>query len=179
MTTRNLTDALNGMTKRPKLGDVLALGITLEAVSKVGGVYIAPVKFGTDLGGYFEFDDAGTKALIVGIFAGEIDGGNLTDVVATDIKKPDRFARLDRRAWCLGNWFNWWEPTEPLPVWRNPISWLRNDGAGIVIFDFAEARHHLPDRVLVPEDDTHGRQIHSAIQPKPWGGRIMVRQVAA
>ena len=59
------------MNQQPKLDDMMALGIRPKAIAKAGGVVIKRVRFGTDLGGYFEFDDSGTKALIVGCFDGD------------------------------------------------------------------------------------------------------------
>ena len=143
-------------------------------MAKVGGVVIKKVKFGADLGGYLEFGDDSTQALIIGCF----DCDHLVDVVAADIKNPKRFARLERRAWCIDQHFDWWNVGDPLTVWRNPLTWLQNGGDGVVIFDFEEAHWQLPDRTLIPEDDTHGRQIRAALQPKPWSGQIMIRKAA-
>ena len=74
------------MNEHPKLSDVLALDITPEPIGKVGGAFITPVKFDSDLDGFFGFDDSGSKALVVGCF----DGGKMNVVVVTDIKKPSQ-----------------------------------------------------------------------------------------
>ena len=159
--TQHLHDELfEHRRTQAEIDAMLAAGITQ------GGLGVADVTFNADT---FEFKGT-TKAVIIPAY----DGDQLVDLVAADAKKPTRFSRLERRAWCLGETFDAWEPAEPLPVWRTPLRWLREGCAGIVILDWAEAYWRLPDRTLIAEDEIHGRQIRASMQPPDWTGRVMV-----
>ena len=151
---------------------VIAFGITAETFVKVGGIVIKRVRFGSDLGSYFDLDFDGTDALIIGC----INGDHLLDFVATDIKQPNRFARMERRIWWLGQNFDYYDISAPLPVWRNPLTWLRNGADGIVILDWGAAFWHLNHRKLIAEDEAHGRQIRKLMQQPKWQGCVMLRK---
>ena len=88
----------------------------------------------------------------------------MVDVVAT-MPGTGHFSRLEGRAWCLGQWFDWWEPAAALAVWRNPLIWLQNGAEGVVILDWQEAYWHLTDRSLVAEDEIQRRQIQNLMVP--------------
>lgn len=107
------------------------------------------------------------------------DGDFLIDLIAVDAKRSTRFARLRARAWCLGQDFNTWKPTSPLPVWRTPLTWLRQGAEGVVVLDWAQAYWEIPDNNLIAEGEHHGQQIRNAMKPDPWRGRVMVRRAEA
>ena len=53
---------------------------------------------------------------------------------------------------------------EPVPVYRNPLTWLRS-GGGIVVLDWAYARDLLLDHVLIAEDVELGTRLEAALAP--------------
>ena len=148
-------------------------GISRQAILNHSAIRKARVRFGDD---HFEFDACGTAVWVLPC----IEDGLTVDAVAWEPDRPERFSRLECRAWCLGDaTFDWWDLGKPLAVWRSPLSWLRNGSDGVVILDWQEARHQLPDRQLVAEDEVHGAEIRNRMQPPAWQGSVMLRKAAA
>ena len=128
---------------------------------------------------HFEFDDNGLPALIIPCYdglAGLLDANpqrhveELVDLVAVDIDRPDRFWRRRGEALILGNAFLEiaGQEFEPVPVFKNPMSWLRSGGAGIAILDWDYARDLLLDHELIAEDVDLGTRLETTLKPEIW-----------
>ena len=135
--------------------------------------------------GLFEFAKGGRPALIVPCYdtiPGMLDANperhveELRDLVAVNLDHPDRHWRRRGEAVVLGNAFLEiaGQECEPVPVFKNPISWLRSGGAGIAILDWSMTRDLLLDRELIAEDVDLGTRLEAALKPSIW-----VRRAAA
>ena len=127
----------------------------------------------------FEFSGDGKPALIVPAYDGipgmldatpERHVEELRDLVAVDLDRPDRFWRRRGEALVLGNAFLEiaGQEGEPLPVYRNPLSWLRSGGAGIVVLDWIWARELLLDHQLIAEDLLTANRLEGSLKPRIW-----------
>ena len=94
----------------------------------------------------------------------------LRDLVAVDVDRPDRFWRRRGDALVLGNAFLEiaGDQGEPVPVFRNPITWLRSGGAGIVILDWNWIPDLLLGHELIAEDVDLGNRLAAALKPDIW-----------
>ncbi len=139
----------------------------------------------TDLNGRFEFAEDGRAALIVpayDVIPGMLDTNaerhieELRDLVAVDLDHPDRFWRRRGEALVLGNAFLEiaGQEGEPVPVFGNPLTWLRSGGAGVCILDWDWCRELLLDHELIAEDLDLGNRLVAALKPNVW-----VMEVAA
>ena len=95
---------------------------------------------------------------------------HLVDLVAVDVDRSDRFWRRRGEAVVLGNAFLEiaGQECEPVPVFKNPISWLRSGGAGIAILDWTWARDLLLVHEVIAEDLDLGDRLAAALEPKIW-----------
>ena len=59
-------------------------------------------------------------------------------------------------------------------MFKNPISWLKAGGAGIVVLDWAWTRDLLLDQELIAEDLDLGDRLEDALKPTSW-----IRRAAA
>ncbi len=129
--------------------------------------------------GHFEFAEDGRPAIIVPSYdtiPGMLDANperhveHLVDLVAVDIDRPDRFWRRRGEALVLGAAYLdiAGHEGEPVPVYRNPMTWLRAGGAGIVVLDWNYARDILLDHELIAEDLALGEQLEAALKPDIW-----------
>ncbi len=136
-------------------------------------------------GDRFEFAENGRAALIIpayDVIPGSLDATpaahveHLVDLVAVDVDRSDRFWRRRGEAVVLGNAFLEiaGQECEPVPVFKNPLSWLRSGGAGIAILDWNSARDLLLDRELIAEDVDLGNRLADALKPDIW-----IRRAAA
>jgi hypothetical protein len=55
----------------------------------------------------------------------------------------------------------------PLPVWRDPLAWLKAHRHGIVVVDPARAAHLLAGAVLQPEDKAHRAELTRLLRVPP------------
>ena len=55
----------------------------------------------------------------------------------------------------------------PLPVWRDPLDWLRAGRRGVVIADSAVAAHLFAGAILQAEDKTHAAEVSDALRLPP------------
>jgi hypothetical protein len=135
--------------------------------------------------GRFDFANDGLTAVILPCYdciPGMIDAnaerhvGHLVDLVAVDLDQPDRFWRRRGEALILGTAYLEIarQEGEPVPVFRNPLTWLRAAGAGIVVLDWDYARDLLLDHELVAEDLDVAERLQTALKRDIW-----VREVAA
>ena len=129
--------------------------------------------------GHFEFAEDGRPAIIVPSYdtiPGNLDANperhveHLVDLVAVDVDHPDRFWRRRGEALVLGNAFLEiaGEEGEPVTVFRNPLSWLRSGGAGVVVLDWDWAPDLLLGLDLIAEDLELGERLSAALRPDIW-----------
>ena len=144
---------------------------------------IASIK--PDRDGCFEFVEDGLTAVIIPCYdciPGMLDANperhvqKLRDLVAVDLDRPDHFWRRRGKALVLGNAYLEiaGQECEPVPVFKNPMSWLKSGGAGIAILDWDYARDLLLDHELVAEDLDLGDRLEDALKPQIW-----IRRAAA
>ncbi len=157
-----------------RLGDVIAPDFWWGA----GLPGLANINLTT--GGKFEFAHTGKPALIVPVYdtiPGNLDANperhveHLIDLVAVNVDQPDHFWRRRCGALVLGNAFLEIAGQEraPVPVFKNPLTWLRAGGAGIVVLDWDYARDLLLDHELIAEDLDLGAALEGALKPDIWG----------
>ncbi len=138
---------------------------------------LAPIKPTDD--GLFQFAEDGLIAVIIPAYdtvpglvgaRAERHVEELRDLVAIDVADPDRFWRRRGEVLVLGNAFLEIaaETRAPVPVFSNPMSWLRAGGAGIVVLDWTYARDLLLDHELVAEDLELGDHLEAALAPEIW-----------
>ncbi len=135
---------------------------------------LAPVR--QTRGDRFEFADNGKPAIVIPCYdtiPGLLDANperhveELRDLVAVDVDWPNRFWRRRGKALVLGAAYLEiaGQELEPVPVYRNPLTWLRSGGGGIVVLDWAYARDLLLDHVLIAEDVELGTRLEAALAP--------------
>ena len=136
-------------------------------------------------GHFFEFSDNGGPAIILpcfdtipGFVVASAEGHveHLIDLVAVDVDQHDCFLRRCGGALVLGSAYLdiTAQEGEPLPVFKNPLTWLRSGGAGIAILDWDYARDLLLDHELIAEDLDLGDRLAAALAPDIW-----IREAAA
>ena len=129
--------------------------------------------------GRFEFSEDGRPAIIIPAYdciAGMLDANaerhveELRDLVAVDLERPDHFLRRHGEAVVLGAAYLEIasQEGEPVPIFRNPLSWLRSGGAGVCILDWRWARDLLLDHELVAETVALGERLEAALKPGIW-----------
>ncbi len=129
--------------------------------------------------GLFEFAEDGQPAIIVPCYDGlpgildanpERHVEHLVDLVAVDIDHPDRCWRRRGEALVLGAAYLDIAAQEdaPLPVYRNPLSWLKFCGDGIVVLDWEWAPDLLLGLDLIAEDLELGERLSAALRPDIW-----------
>ena len=149
-------------------------------VGMPGLANILPI--GNDL---FEFTKDGLTAIILpaydtipGLVVASAEGQaeHLIDLVAVDLDQPDRHWRRRGRALILGIAYLEIasQELEPIPVFRNPLTWFRSGGDGIAILDWGWARELLLDHELIAEDLDLGAALEVALKPYIW-----IRRAAA
>ena len=132
--------------------------------------------------GLFEFAEDGLTMVIIPAYdtiPGMLDANaerhveHLVDLVAVDLDRPDRFWRRRGEALVLGSAFLDIAGQEgaPIPVFRNPMSWLKAGGAGVCILDWDWVRDLLLDHELIAEDLDLGDVLDGALRPAIWVGR--------
>ena len=105
---------------------------------------IANVKDTND--GRFEFTEDGLTTVVIPAYDAIPDllGANaerhvehLLDLIAVDLDRPDRFWRRRGEVLVLGNAYLEIasQEGEPVPVFKNPMTWLKTGGNGIVVLD--------------------------------------------
>jgi len=154
------TDLLETWLRLPSvpLDTLQRLGIPYRAGQIVGGLRI------------------GRNGLLIPCFADPPSLWNITDepllyaIVAMDLARPDRWNIVagDDQVGMLGEFMlqeALWHST-PLPVFRNPLTWVRSGGAGVCPLDWKRfAREILwhPEVELVTEDIETGDKAKRAI----------------
>ena len=92
---------------------------------------------------------------------------HLIDLIAVDIDHPDRFWRRRGEALVLGSAYLEiaGQEGEPVPVFKNPMSWLKSGGAGIVILDWNWVADLLLGYELIAENLVLGERLETALEP--------------
>ena len=132
--------------------------------------------------GRFDFAEDGRTALIVACYDGlpglldanaEAHVEHLVDLVAVDLDHPERHWRRRGGALVLGATFLEiaGQVLEPVPVFRNPLTWLRSGGAGVVVLDWGWVPDLLLGFDLIAEDVDLGERLEDALKPNIWIGR--------
>jgi len=95
---------------------------------------------------------------------------HLVDLVAVDVDHSDRFWRRRGEALVLGSAFLEiaGQEGEAITVFRNPMSWLRSGGAGVVVLDWDWACDLLLGFDLIAEDVELGNRLEGALRPEIW-----------
>ena len=111
------------------------------------------------------------------------------DLVAFDPRNPNQWwlrtgyaAALNAVALDISSRTIWASDADPpLRLFRNPLSWLRNECNGVVILDRKRTRTLLASvpRIL-PEDDVHAHELHGLLHVDPPDlPKIVLRRTAA
>ena len=165
-----------GTSNLPPPGEVLG-GLPRDFWTGCGMPGISNVK--TNRNGRFEFAEDGQPAIILpaydtipGHVAASAEGQveHLRDLVAVDLDQPDRHWRRRGDALILGIAYLEIASQElqPIPVFRNPLTWFRSGGDGIAILDWGWARELLLDHDLIAEDLALGERLEAALKPDIW-----------
>ena len=136
-------------------------------------------------GGRFEFAEDGLTAVVIPAYdtiPGTLDANperhleHLVDLVAVDLDHPERYWRRSGEALVLGAAYLEiaGQVLEPVPVSKNPLTWLKAGGDGICILDWDWARDLLLDHELIAEDIDLGDRLAAVLKPEIW-----VRRAAA
>ena len=129
--------------------------------------------------GCFEFSKDGRLALIVAAYdciPDQLDTNaerhveHIVDLVAVDLGDPDRFWRRRGRSLILGAGYRDIASEEgaPLPVFSNPLAWLRAGGDGVVVLDWDWVWDLLLGFDLIAEDLELGNRLEAALKPGIW-----------
>ena len=129
--------------------------------------------------GRFEFAEDGERAVIVPCYdtiPGILDANperhveHLVDLVAVDLDRPERRWRRRGEGLVLGLAYIEIAGQEgaPIPVFRNPLTWLRSGGDGIVVLDWDWAPDLLLGFDLIAEDVELGTVLEAALRPEIW-----------
>ncbi len=133
--------------------------------------------------GRIEFTEVGLTTVIIPAYdtiPGNLDANaerhveHLIDLVAVDVDHPDRFWRRRSETVILGNAYLdiAGQEGEPIPVFRNPMTWLRGGGAGVAVLDFEWVPDLLLGFDLIAEDVSLGERLEAALKPNIWIGRV-------
>jgi hypothetical protein len=127
-------------------------------------------------GALFDFDDNGVRAFVLPVR--DIDEA-VIDLAAWRIDRPDKVARLEGRASCLGEGLveapSTYFAGRPLHVFRDAMGWLRACGQGVVILDRPNAWRRLLDvPSIAGEDGEHGVELKDLLRPPAPPCRVLV-----
>ena len=127
----------------------------------------------------FEFAAEGRPAIIVPCYDtipdllgadAERHVEHLIDLVAVDVDQPDRFWCRRGEALVLGSAYLEiaGQEGEPVPVFRNPLAWLKAGGEGVVVLDWAWAWDLLLGFDLIAEDLELAEKLEATLKPPIW-----------
>ena len=129
--------------------------------------------------GLFEFAVDGLTAVIIPCYdtvPGILDANpaahveHLVDLLAVGLGRPDRYWRRRGEALILGAAYLDIAGHEgaPVPVFRNPVTWLRSGGAGVEVLDWVWVPDLLLGFDLIAEDVDLGNRLEAALKPAIW-----------
>ena len=133
--------------------------------------------------GRFQLDrDGDAKAFVIPVRVGNpltaevndpikaVRHGTLIDLIALSPAYPNQWAlRLGNATW-LGAIESQFLMPEPVPVWRNPLGWLRNDCRGLVLLSRDQSERYRVLAVcdaIVAEDERHAAELREVLD-HPW-----------
>ncbi len=99
-----------------------------------------------------------------------VTGGPLLDLIAVPFKRPQAWAARIGSATFLGACEPQFVSPPPVPIWRNPINWLRAGCDGVVsLTDNPREQQHLllRFRTLGAEDIAHRAELQRIVS-RPW-----------
>lgn len=147
------------------------LGVSFQARQLVGGLAISPITKSKDK---FTFDHDGALSIILPVWADPpsiqhaVEDPDLIDLLAFRSSAPTQFwlfrglaNMLGEAALLAARWYG-----SPLPVYGNPLSWLRSGGAGVMPLDwpgFAREMLWYPEIELVVSDVRLGERLKREI----------------
>jgi len=154
---------------KPEQSDIdwlLNQGITIDAIASPWAVHAARVVF-DDRGGFLPCPGVGGFAFVFAV----IDCGTIIDAAAWQPKSGKIATRLGFGAMLGEGQIGRDEigtTGRPLPVWRDPVEWLKAGRCGVVIADPVLAAHRLAGIVISGEDHKHGRELRKGLRlPSP------------
>lgn len=129
--------------------------------------------------GHFEFTKNGRSAVVLPVYDSETPAWapleqrfeGLLDLLAFDPARPARWSLRRGQAILLGSIYVGLVLEEgcALPLYSNPLSWLKADGEGVVILNWEVAPSLLLDVTeFVVEDVETGNRIKAALTPAVW-----------
>jgi len=133
--------------------------------------------------GRFQLDrDGDAKAFVIPVRVGNpltaevndpieaVRHGILIDLIAFSPAYPNQWALRVGNATWLGAIEPQFLMPEPVPVWRNPLGWLRNDWRGLVLLSRDRAEQYRVLTVcdsIVAEDEQHAAELRGVLE-HPW-----------
>ena len=133
--------------------------------------------------GRFQLDrDGDAKAFVIPVRVGNpltaevndpikaVRHGTLIDLIALSPAYPNQWALRVGNATWLGAIEPQFLMPEPVPVWRNPLGWLRNDCRGLVLLSRDRAEQYRVLTVcdsIVAEDEQHAAELRGVLE-HPW-----------
>jgi len=133
--------------------------------------------------GRFQLDrDGDAKAFVIPVRVGNpltaevndpikaVRHGTLIDLIALSPAYPNQWAlRLANATWLGAIELQFLMP-EPVPIWRNPLAWLRNDCRGLVLLRPVRSEQYRVLTVcdsIVAEDERHAAELREVLD-HPW-----------
>ncbi len=128
--------------------------------------------------GRFEFVDDGEAAVILPVYDSETPAWapleqrfeGLLDLLAFDPTRPARWSLRRGQALLLGSIYVGLVLEEgcALPLYSDPLRWIKADGEGTVVLDWAWAPDLLLGLDLVADSLALGERLESAMRPEIW-----------
>ena len=164
------------------LDHLMSLGAPWAFWDNTGAPGVGSIKPLQD--GRFQFAENGVSAVILPIYDSETPAWappehrfeGLLDLLAFDPTRPDHWWLRRGQTALLGFIYLGLVLEEgcALPVYSNPLSWLRADGAGVVVLDWEWVPDLLLGFELIAEDVALGDRLAATLKPGIW-----IRKAAA
>lgn len=121
----------------------------------------------------WDYDSSGIPVLVLTV---PDRFGEVVDVIAWPIGRPEKWARLTAKANILGEAALHLAQTDPLPAYRNPIGWLAGGATGVCILDSTYVWKKLRSGPPISgEDLEHAKELEAMLSP-PAPPKVYVRQ---
>ncbi len=128
--------------------------------------------------GHFEFTKNGRSAVVLPVYDSETPAWapleqrfeGLLDLLAFDPARPARWSLRRGQAMLLGSIYVGLVLEEgcALPLYSDPLRWIKADGEGTVVLDWAWAPDLLLGFDLIVEDVELGNRLDAALKPDIW-----------
>ncbi|MFG1221703.1 hypothetical protein [Xanthobacter wiegelii] len=121
----------------------------------------------------WDYDSSGIPVLLVMVHDRY---GDVVDVIAWPIGRPEKWARLTAKANILGEATLDRAHTDPLPAYRTPLGWLAGGATGVCILDSTYVWKRLRSGPPISgEDLEHAKELEAMLSP-PTPPKVYVRQ---